>query len=345
MTDAAVAELEAACHHPLHDHFVEGKTDSLDTGQLLLGAMGAAFLDMEVSLGLLERVVQRQRADGQIARRPGEDGAAAPLAASVLRLAFFTIELHRKDLRARVAALVEAIDRHHAHLFARERSRLLRSRAGDERLFPAPAPLRDGVADVALNSVLVQAETDLGDLVVNSGKPAQEIMLRRARRAQATLARLWNDQLLCFSSRVGGQWDVPQTAGGLLPLYAGAALPEQARAMRELYVSDGRGYWSTTPLSTLAMDHPGYDPARPGWGAVDPVLNWLMVHGLHRYGWEDQARELARGTLECVRRFGPYDAYHALHGHGVAGEGSPRAAAVALMLLRAAPWDRAPSLF
>jgi glycogen debranching enzyme len=173
------------------------------------------------------------------------------------------------------------------------------------------------------------------------------MVTRRTHRALALARRLWRDELRAFASRdAGGAWR-PLAADDLLPLWSGAAPRYQARALLELHLGqerEGQGFWSVWPLATLPQDAPGYAPQTRGQGAVDPLLNWLMVRGLYRYGADDQARELAEATVRLAARHGLAPAYDATTGHPVGPEAeldwAPTAALVLDLLKTPPDYDR-----
>ena len=110
-----------------------------------------------------------------------------------------------------------------------------------------------------------------------------------------------------------------------LPLWAGFASQEQAERMRERYL-DPRTFNATYGVRTLSRLEKMYDlrasnnPSNwlgPIWG----ISNYLVFRGLLKYGFADDARELAEKT---VRLFGQdMDANGCLHEYYHPDSGEP----------------------
>jgi mannosylglycerate hydrolase MGH1-like protein len=110
-----------------------------------------------------------------------------------------------------------------------------------------------------------------------------------------------------------------------LPLWAGFASREQAERMRERYL-DTRTFNATYGVRTLSRLEKMYDlrasnnPSNwlgPVWG----ISNYLVFRGLLKYGFTDDARELAEKT---VRLFGQdMDANGSLHEYYHPDSGEP----------------------
>jgi hypothetical protein len=336
--------LESSCRRIL----VGAQTDAvgevcpptMSLGSWAVVAAGLSHISRERGVAALESVFQCQREDGVIPRTVGaSDGMALPIFASVFRWMFLYLSGVEPSLATRLGRLLTRLDRLHGRLF-RRRDPIHLSSAADERVL-SRNPTPDGsVLDVGVNATLVQAETDLMDVAMQTGVPANMMLVRRTRRAAVLLKRSWSADDGLFRSRRGDGWIDPPTAEGLLPLYAGVARPPHARVIWERYLEPGRGFWSPHPLSTLPVEHPDHDPGQPGRGAVCPLLSWMMLDGLQRYGLGGHARQLHHATLHLAREAGIFEAYDSQTGAGIGAAGDPVTAAVILMMLRAPYWDQ-----
>jgi len=103
---------------------------------------------------------------------------------------------------------------------------------------------------------------------------------------------------------------------------------------RYLGCGQAAGYWSAVPLASLDQTEPGFDPSQVGRGAVSPLLNWLLVRGLYRYGFADLAGQLSQATLAMAAEHGMWEGYHASSGQGIGHEGAAATAALVLDLLK-----------
>ncbi|CAN5622995.1 glycogen debranching N-terminal domain-containing protein [soil metagenome] len=62
--------------------------------------------------------------------------------------------------------------------------------------------------------------------------------------------------------------------------------------------------WSGWGLRTLDRNNPAYNPLSYHLGSVWPVENGTVIFGLRRYGFDDQALQLARGIYDLARVWG-----------------------------------------
>jgi len=117
--------------------------------------------------------------------------------------------------------------------------------------------------------------------------------------AEAARKTLWHKERGFFFDRKGpdGEWVDVWSATGLLPLWAGVATPEQAAKLRDHLVS--KKFWTATPVPSVARDDPKFK--KDMWqGPTWVSLNYLLIRGLQRYGFNQEAAELRERTLRAV---------------------------------------------
>ncbi|MCK6693630.1 MAG: glycoside hydrolase [Thermoanaerobaculia bacterium] len=126
---------------------------------------------------------------------------------------------------------------------------------------------------------------------------------------------LWDDRRGIYVSydRVHRRRLPEVTAGGLIPLLCGAPAAEQAARMTALLHSPS---FTGTPENpawlcpSTALDEPGFDARRYWRGPVWINMNWMLYHGLNRYGQTDQAAQLRSESLELVGKYGFWEYYN-----------------------------------
>jgi len=359
------ARLEGQCIRLLQavdqqSHSVTRPDDGIHClSSAVVTSLGWMYMDLERAVLELESILSHQQDDGRIPPRPGAAGVVLPLLASIFRMIYHSAKQRQRNLESRLAALVLPIDRLHLFLFesargeehrlarnlnafAPEDSRVISARGGEPPLECGPsaqdvhneAPRPPSVVEVGLNALLVQAESDLADVAIHIGFPTQQIIYRRTHRARAVAERLWRQELRCFSSKTDdGEW-CPLAGEDLLPLWSGAALRHQARSLLHQHLRPGHGFWTDWPLATLPADGPGFVEDALGSGAVDPLLNWLMVRGLHRYGETQSARAISDASLGLAARHGLCQAFSCRSGTPVGLTSWAPTAAVVLDLLK-----------
>jgi hypothetical protein len=319
------AGLERACIRAL-----QARGETCPASEAALAVIGWMYMDLERATDALFAVVAGQSEEGRVPAAKGGDGVPLPLLASAFRMIYHAARGRQRGLEPRLAELVGPLDRFHRFLAGRDLHRLCRSAPEDDRVVAGHA-----VVDAGVNALLVQAESDLADVAIHTGFPTRAIIARRTRRAQALAERLWQPEEGRFVSRDAQGAPTSRTAEALLPLWCGAAVRRQAREMVGRWLAPGNGgYWTPVPLASFDRAEPGFDPGQAGRGAVSPLLNWLLVRGLYRYGFEDQAGQLSQATLALASEHGLRQGYHALSGEGIGLEGSVVTAALVLDLLK-----------
>lgn len=194
----------------------------------------------------------------------------------------------------------------------------------DPSVFYRPAK---STASVLLNSLLYRELLGYGDLLERLGDAAEANRRRRQAHdlAGAMHAHLWDERDGTFYSADLALRPVdpedqlhrgaPRTWSSLLlridswssflPMWAGLASREQAERMLE-HFRDTRTFQATYGIRSLSRLEKMYDlrasnnPSNwlgPVWG----IANYLVFRGLVKYGFDDDARELAGKT---VRLFG-----------------------------------------
>jgi len=329
------AQLERRCARQLQAAAEPGTPaargrSATESGLLALGWM---YLDLERATAELEAAIALQRPDGAIPRAAGSEGATLPLLASMLRIVFQSARSRGSKLEGRLGRLVPQVERFTRFLGEARRGAggLVSALPEDERVLPAAVLGR--ALDVATNALLVQAETDLADVAIHTGFPTRPLIARRTRRAQALAVRLWDEEHELFVSRDEGGRAGEPSAEGLLPLWSGAALRRQAERMLARQLAPG-ALGSPFPLRTRPALAPAYRPDLPGQGALSPLLDWLLVRGAYRYGFDELAARLSQTLLELASARGLAEAYHPESGARLGDAESSTTAALVLDLLK-----------
>lgn len=144
----------------------------------------------------------------------------------------------------------------------------------------------------------------------------------------AVQAKLKHDlvQTLLWDERDGFFYDRDNRTGlpirvksvnGLYPLWVGIPNEQQARRLVDEHIMNGKEFWSSYPLSSYARTERNYTqhhvpcpqidiyyalPAgHSNWsGGLWPHGNYLVTHGLQRYGFTKEAQTLAMKTYEVA---------------------------------------------
>ena len=90
-----------------------------------------------------------------------------------------------------------------------------------------------------------------------------------------------------------------KSATNFMALFAGAATPERAKRMVREHLLNEKEFWLTYPVASYAKTEPDYyqNPTAKecNWrGPTWAPTNYMIFQGLRGYGYETEARELAR---------------------------------------------------
>jgi len=147
-----------------------------------------------------------------------------------------------------------------------------------------------------------------------------------ARRADEQAKRMieigWDSQAgLFWATRLGQRVNV-RTPFNLFPLITGH-MPADIAARLVEHLTDENWFWTRYPIPTVARSDPKYDPLKMWRGPTWVNINFLMIEGLQRSGFDDLARELRRRTLEMIQnRDDIYEYYHPETGQNPPGAAS-----------------------
>ena len=91
-----------------------------------------------------------------------------------------------------------------------------------------------------------------------------------------------------------------KSVAGFFPLWIGVASPAQARRLVREHLTNPEEFWLTYPVATYAKTEPDFFEGVRGqcnWrGSAWIPSNYMIFHGLMRYGYRKEARELADKT-------------------------------------------------
>ncbi|MDE0357546.1 MAG: trehalase family glycosidase [Gammaproteobacteria bacterium] len=131
------------------------------------------------------------------------------------------------------------------------------------------------------------------------GDPAVANELEAERRhLVATMNRvLWSETAGLYLDELPAGRSRRVAASNFLPLIAGVPSARQARRMAGVLCDPAR-FWGDWMLPTISRDDPAFDDQQYWRGSIWPPMNYLVLQGLRRYGFDNLASELAwKGAL------------------------------------------------
>jgi glycogen debranching enzyme len=196
------------------------------------------------------------------------------------------------------------------------------------------------VQDVLFNALLHRADEDLRFLAVETGEPTAEIegWLERTRLAFET--RLWNEEKGLYQDydlRLGAAIE-ENSCAAFVPLFAGLPGEAAARRLVEEHLKNpaefAPGGQTRFYLPSMSMSSAGWEPRRYWRGPIWVIINWLVLHGLQRYGYTGLANQMREQTLELVARSGFREYYDPRDGSGCGARDFSWTAALTIDLIK-----------
>lgn len=196
--------------------------------------------------------------------------------------------------------------------------RLFAGHAYDEARIRVDCPVL--IQDVLFNALLCQAGQDLAQIARILGEDPIADEAPAARTAQALNHKLWDEEAGMYLNYdlVSGAATPARVAAGFAPLFAGAPDPHRAERLYAALNSDdfyrlgSDGY----PVPSNSRQAADFSPNRYWRGPVWVNINWLLMHGLSRYGYAEYAERIRRATIGLVREHGCFEYFNPITGKG-----------------------------
>ncbi|MEX0653854.1 MAG: trehalase family glycosidase [Phycisphaeraceae bacterium] len=125
---------------------------------------------------------------------------------------------------------------------------------------------------------------------------------RAARTMQLIDERMW-DETDGFYYDIDGQTHRKirvKTPYGFMPLLSKHARADRVDRLVQEHLLNPATFWCRWPLPSVSLDHPAFDPVNMWRGPTWVNVNWMVIEGLLRQGYDEPARQLARRTVEMV---------------------------------------------
>ncbi|MCZ0936623.1 MAG: trehalase family glycosidase [Gemmatimonadetes bacterium] len=133
--------------------------------------------------------------------------------------------------------------------------------------------------------------------ILGHGGEADRLEAERRRLIETMNRVLWSETAGLYLDELPAGHSPRVAASNFLPLIAGVPSARRARRMVGVLRDPARfgGEWG---LPTISRDDPAFDDQQYWRGSIWPPMNYLVLQGLRRYGFDELASELAwKGAL------------------------------------------------
>lgn len=190
------------------------------------------------------------------------------------------------------------------------------------------------IEDVGYNSILVRNNEIIRDIGAIIYRKVPKELDEAMARSKSALERLWDDTYSVYFSRdfATNKLLKQPTIASLLPLYSGAINKKRADTLVKI-LSTSSAYWTSHPLPSVPRNNRAFNANRYWQGPTWLNTNWMIIDGLERYGYKQEAKALVSHTLQMVRDNGIWEYYNPLSGLGMGSADFSWTAALTLDLL------------
>ena len=177
--------------------------------------------------------------------------------------------------------------------------------ASDAVVYPDGRQVPQPKALCELQGYVFDAWMRMAEIYDALGQPERARILRsKARRlAEQFEARFWCEELGFYAFGLDPQKEriatVASNPGHCL--WSGIVRPDRAARVVERLMR--RDMWSGWGIRTLSADHPAYNPYSYQLGSVWPHDNGILALGFKRYGFADEAAQIARDISRAASCF------------------------------------------
>ncbi|MBA2279292.1 glycoside hydrolase [Candidatus Saccharibacteria bacterium] len=189
--------------------------------------------------------------------------------------------------------------------------------------------------DITFNSILVRNNIQLKVIANSLRRKLPDELLDKFGHTEEALGKLYDEPTKQYYSRdfITHQLILEPSIGTFMPLYAGTISKANAKELVDL-LRDHKTYWLHHPVPSVPLNSKFFNEERYWQGPTWINTNWLIIDGLRRYGFKQEADDLAVRSIELVQKSGPYEYFSPLDGKGLGAADFSWTAALTIDLIK-----------
>lgn len=171
------------------------------------------------------------------------------------------------------------------------------------------------VEDLSFNCILIRANTHLETIARTIGHKIPEDLKNNMLKSEQALDELWDGYYKEYFSRnsITNKPIKESSIATLMPLYSGAITKERAQTLVEM-LQDKNMFKSKFPVASVPLKSSWYRELGYWQGPTWVNTNWLIIDGLQRYGYIEEAKKIKQSTLKLIEEHGCYEYFSAKSG-------------------------------
>ncbi len=189
------------------------------------------------------------------------------------------------------------------------------------------------VEDVAFNAILIRNNEQLRTIASVIKETLPEQLIENMKKTVIAFEQLWDPFSANYFSRdfITHKLFKETAVGTMLGLYAGTIPKEHALSLVH-QLSDKHSYGSKFPVPSVPLNSAWFKADNYWQGPTWVNINWLIIDGLKRYGFIEEAAKLRETTLGMVTSYGCSEYFNPTDGHALGTPNFSWTAALAIDL-------------
>jgi len=191
------------------------------------------------------------------------------------------------------------------------------------------------VEDLTYNCIFIRANAALAEIAREIGEQLPKALTEKINTSKNALEKLWDENTSEYYSRsfVSHKLIEESTIATFMPLYTGAISKAKAQHLLNL-LKKRRTFAAQWPVPSVPLNSHHFDPYKYWQGPTWVNTNWLIIEGLKRYGFNEEAKKLADSTIEMVDLGGSWEYFNPLDGSPAGAENFSWTAALTIDLIK-----------
>lgn len=165
------------------------------------------------------------------------------------------------------------------------------------------------VQDVLFNSMLVKSNYGLIELGKYLNQDISEIESWNTKTIESINAKFWNPGTgFYYAYDLRANKSIPiKVSSGFMPLFAGICSSDQANLLVSHLTTSFAKNENWYLCASCAFDEPAFNPLKYWRGPVWINVNWMLYHGLERYGFIDLADRVKKDSMKLIENEGSFE--------------------------------------
>ncbi len=171
------------------------------------------------------------------------------------------------------------------------------------------------IEDVSFNAIFIRNNRLVKQIAKYIDRKLPDELQSNMKKTEEAYESLWDAYSGQYYSRdyaTRKLLKIP-SVGTLMPLYAGSVTKERAEQLVSL-LKDKKLFNSKFPIPSVPINSEWFKPHLYWQGPTWINMNWMIIQGLKRYGYTEEAEHIRKQTIKLVTENGPSEYFSPING-------------------------------